>query len=608
MALPRQDCLGATLSKALVSSLSDTKLFLPASQLPLLFTATNVTAELRRIPSRYKQIDTPEPEEQLADLVRFIVDDAKKVFGAALRSSSESGFGLISIMKEFRRLNFNDDVLPIKETPCAKSGIFDDCSHSQALAVFHDRDLWSYDTIQKFCEEQWTFLAPVFTESAAKQELPLNSILPYTWMDTVSKHSHFSRVTKAKIRTDHLAVVETVRTPLMQGFQHPENNFRQSETELEVAVKELIKSPNTKDPDLKKAWDVEAEALLAISNLKNNHLIRRIAAFSRQSRYFLIFEWANGGSLHEFWKNNPKPTLSHQLVQDVVIQLLGLSRALRALHNNDKSESNIGTGNWRHGDLKPDNILRFRGPNTPEDSLGTLKIADLGLAKLHDVDTNLRADPTSQKCGTLKYEPPEALHPHRSPRSRRYDIWSMGCIILESIIWLLYGYEGLEVFNGEAVDDPNRETVFYKVDNQGQGTVNNIATRWMRRIRDEDPECKQDSAIRALLEVVEKKLLVVETETAGENQTGPRRTAPELCDDLERIKTLSEQDERYSFTGSSRDQNLKLTPVKSSRLLAPGGAVPRPRTGQPSSQAGEQIFAVPDPNVSTSDRTIFSGM
>ncbi|KAF4304736.1 serine threonine protein kinase [Botryosphaeria dothidea] len=371
-------------------------------------------------------------------------------------------------MKEFRRLNFNDDVLPIKETPCAKSGIFDDCSHSQALAVFHDRDLWSYDTIQKFCEEQWTFLAPVFTESAAKQELPLNSILPYTWMDTVSKHSHFSRVTKAKIRTDHLAVVETVRTPLMQGFQHPENNFRQSETELEVAVKELIKSPNTKDPDLKKAWDVEAEALLAISNLKNNHLIRRIAAFSRQSRYFLIFEWANGGSLHEFWKNNPKPTLSHQLVQDVVIQLLGLSRALRALHNNDKSESNIGTGNWRHGDLKPDNILRFRGPNTPEDSLGTLKIADLGLAKLHDVDTNLRADPTSQKCGTLKYEPPEALHPHRSPRSRRYDICSMGCIILESIIWLLYGYEGLEVFNGEAVDDPNRETVFYKVDNQGQ--------------------------------------------------------------------------------------------------------------------------------------------
>ncbi|KAK7709694.1 hypothetical protein SLS57_008599 [Botryosphaeria dothidea] len=233
-------------------------------------------------------------------------------------------------MNVFKHYRFNDDVFPINEPLCATPEKLRNCSHVDVLDVFHYMP-WSHSTIQKFCEEQWTFLAPVFTESAAKQELPLNSILPYTWIDTVSKHSHFSRVTKAKV------------------LQH------------------------------------------------------------------------------------------------------------------------IGTGNWRHGDLKPDNILRFVDSTTAERSLGTLKIADLGLAKLHDVDTNLRAEPTSQRCGTLKYEPPEALYPHRSPRSRRYDIWSMGCIILESIIWLLYGYDGLEVFNGEMIDDPNRETIFYRVDSEGQG-------------------------------------------------------------------------------------------------------------------------------------------
>lgn len=241
---------------------------------------------------------------------------------------------------------------------------------------------------------------------------------------------------------------------------------------------------------------------------------------------------------------------------------------------------------------------------TAERSLGTLKIADLGLAKLHDVDTNLRAEPTSQRCGTLKYEPPEALYPHRSLRSRRYDIWSMGCIILESIIWLLYGYDGLEVFNGEMIDDPNRETIFYRVDSEGQGKVNDIAAGWMRRMRNEDPECKQDSAIRALLDVVERQLLVVETDTAGEIRPGLRVTAPKLCDHLERIKERSEQDERYSFTGSPRERVPKPIAVKPSRLLAPLEGMPLRRTGLPSSHLGEQALFVPNQNVGTSSQTV----
>ena len=43
--------------------------------------------------------------------------------------------------------------------------------------------------------------------------------------------------------------------------------------------------------------------------------------------------------------------------------------------------------NWRHGDLKPDNILRFARKGSK--ALGTLKIGDLGLAKQHMLGMSL---------------------------------------------------------------------------------------------------------------------------------------------------------------------------------------------------------------------------
>ncbi len=44
------------------------------------------------------------------------------------------------------------------------------------------------------------------------------------------------------------------------------------------------------------------------------------------------------------------------------------------------------------------------------------------------------------------YEPPEAEVGQNEPRSRRYDVWSMGCIYLEFAIWLLRGENGLQRF------------------------------------------------------------------------------------------------------------------------------------------------------------------
>lgn len=49
----------------------------------------------------------------------------------------------------------------------------------------------------------------------------------------------------------------------------------------------------------------------------------------------------------------------------------------------------------------------------------------------------------TKQTGTQKYEPPETDNERGEigqPRSRLYDMWSMGCIVFEFIIWLLYSF------------------------------------------------------------------------------------------------------------------------------------------------------------------------
>jgi serine/threonine protein kinase len=107
---------------------------------------------------------------------------------------------------------------------------------------------------------------------------------------------------------------------------------------------------------------------------------------------------------------------------------------------------------YRHGDMKPDNILWYLEGG----EFGTLKIGDWGEAKEHQVVTALRHS-TSTLSTTLRYQPPEVVTglrwtPEDEPRhvrSRLYDIWGFGCIALEFIIWLLYGKNGLTLFNKE---------------------------------------------------------------------------------------------------------------------------------------------------------------
>lgn len=341
-----------------------------------------------------------------------------------------------------------------------------------------------------------------------------------------------------------------------------------------------------------KEWEAEAKALEDTSSLRHDHIVSVKAIFSKGQRNYFMFQWADGGDLRDLCQKDVWQELTAELVKDVIVQLVGLAHALLVLHNYRGAD---GTESYRHGDLKPENILSFSG-NT---RFGTWKIADMGTAKHHFVATGLRG-PTSTVLATPTYEPPEAFTSPMAARSRLYDIWSMGCITLELIVWLLYGRETLRNFglslSGQAGSfGPARYWIYDR--ETRTATVNPAVLACIAHIK-RDAECEKPTALGDLVRIVETKLLVISLPQNNSSHSEPlhkagkagptssdltehvaesepfRATAKAFHQSLASILEKGIADSTYLFTGTGRDglpaPSFNEVDLDHARLLDPG--------------------------------------
>jgi serine/threonine protein kinase len=341
-----------------------------------------------------------------------------------------------------------------------------------------------------------------------------------------------------------------------------------------------------------------------------------------------MFPWADGDSLRDFWNKTTREAPNAHIVEHTVLQLRGIANALDRLHNFEggRLDDDDGVGGLsiklnesgvvvesfssnasdagsefeldnevddyknaeraesiRHGDLKPENILRFLDK---ESELGILKIADMGLAKRHVVATQERGKATSTRYGTRRYEAPETVTAENA-RSRLYDIWSMGCITFEFVVWILYGNDELSNLYKQIEGNAQQICQYYEVldPSEPEGArVHPVVRTWMDHIRTKDPECssERDSAIKDLLKIVRDMLLIVplppnrRSGTMGGRPLLPpalgqtvaryRATAAQFRDALDDI--LRKRDTPgYLFTG--KDRTNVRTPTFTSPLLDP---------------------------------------
>ncbi|KAG6362268.1 hypothetical protein INS49_010498 [Diaporthe citri] len=291
---------------------------------------------------------------------------------------------------------------------------------------------------------------------------------------------------------------------------------------LVVALKEF---------KFKEDFEKERNNLNRIRGLSlNKHIIQNFETFSQGNKTYIMFPWAEGGDLDNFWKDEDTKIRSPQLALWCLQQMLGLAEALEFLHNQ------IGErANFRHGDLKPGNILHFLtgGP------YGILKIADFGISRIHDVATLQRQGiATTTRATTPSYEAPEAIYTDR-PRSRKFDIWSLGCIFLEFTIWFVRDWEAVENFGSarKPTSVGHDKAHFYQMKatkakdstEVHPAVVDNIAS--LRSVAQSD----KDTAFVEVLEIIELNLLRIEVED--------RVDAKELCELLSGVLKRAQGDQ-----------------------------------------------------------------
>ncbi|KAI0450536.1 kinase-like domain-containing protein [Xylaria acuta] len=336
---------------------------------------------------------------------------------------------------------------------------------TEPLSYFNN---WNPVYKRKFYDNQWRLLSPYFDRapdgSVGLYELDEQSIMPWIDIGEEKKGSYvptenvggFGKVTQVTIHPDH-------------------HDFEATK----FAIKELFEVDDI-------PFSNEFRNLKKVET--RDHLLPVYAAYRRGARYSFIFPWADGGSLLDLWRREPlslkkkvlvdahEATDAHQnrkVIAWVACQLAGLTGKLGLgfLHDTQflepdqpslavpESEKRYGI----HGDIKPHNILYFEpNQNKDESGLGLFKISDFGLTGFHSSVTRSRQSPTGPHSPT--YRSPECGM-SETYLSRKYDIWALGCVLLQFLTWLISGPEGLRQFDQDRFDEADETNPNFKEDN-----------------------------------------------------------------------------------------------------------------------------------------------
>jgi serine/threonine protein kinase len=114
---------------------------------------------------------------------------------------------------------------------------------------------------------------------------------------------------------------------------------------------------------------------------------------------------------------------------------------------------------------------------------GTFQISDFGSGKIYTYRSD--SDKTQSLNGTLTYEPPEARL--EGLTSRPYDIWSLGCVFLELLIWAVVDTESVEEFASQRVGrrysdsriDIVIDDAFWQMAEDGKATLRGSVDCWI---------------------------------------------------------------------------------------------------------------------------------
>ncbi|KAL8336903.1 hypothetical protein RB601_008413 [Gaeumannomyces tritici] len=416
------------------------------------------------------------PEE----LVEIIVTSARKIF-IILHHADR-----IDLARSILGCGIRDADLPLRlEKDCLISG------SGKCFRPFGSPWKANRRNVQAFLDSQWVVQPHILDDSGKHHQLELTCALPF--LGTPESLGTAARaVFECIIHKDCFRNVDNSPQPLQDSGGDAAGSGSDADTEEQNSGRRVAVKRFTNPEDFKR----EIDALRAAREANHPNLIRFLSSYEKSNTYYIILPWAEGSTLQHYWNKNA--VRDQALIRKSIDQLLQLSDALQFLH----------FINFRHGDLKPDNILHFTDPSR---HLDNFVIADLGISSRHMHPTgHFGRQATKMKATTLAYEAPEVWTESDSPRSRKYDVWSMGCIILEHIIWLLWDIDALATFE----DSRHYPAFAFYLADGGRNKpktaiVHPEVASAIEAVRD-DPRGAAGTALRDLIDLIERGLLVVD--------------------------------------------------------------------------------------------------
>ncbi|KAE8418692.1 kinase-like domain-containing protein [Aspergillus pseudocaelatus] len=426
-----------------------------------------------------------------AKLATKIVQSAQKLFIVLLMSRK------VDYINTFLDRGIQDDSLPFKLDENVLR-----TSQGQEVPVPED---WDYEDLEALEARQWRVLVPVFHQGT-HYDFPEQQIFPFVGKESAkSAEGGFGRVSCERIHADH-----------HEFWEAPDSKSQG----CRVAIKTLLSRG-------RHLFERETHFLKTLG--PHPHLINLLCTYSFKEDNHLVFPYADE-NLREYWKRTGLPEWNHQILLWCLKQVAGIVGGLSVIHKLSRAgKPTSKTLYGRHGDLRPANILWFKKRPGCTDPNGILLIADLGLAKLHRFESRSN---DIDAVFPLTYSPP------RRPGARitrAFDIWSLGCLLLEFVTYIICGEKAIEEFSQlRGYDDPCtvlNTDFFYSIDHK---EVRPSVEYWVAKLKTE-PRCSP--VFSDLLDLIMSGMIRIEP--------GERKSAQKIHRTLDAMHKTAESDPRY---------------------------------------------------------------
>ncbi|KAI9701499.1 MAG: hypothetical protein M1836_001555 [Candelina mexicana] len=241
----------------------------------------------------------------------------------------------------------------------------------------------------------------------------------------------------------------------------------------------------------------------------------------------MLFPLANGGDLYHFLRDAAPPKLTEKFARWLLGQMSGLCDAVRYLHSHELLPNTADSGDEPspmrrigfHHDLKPANILIY---GTDFDNVNW-KISDFGSGTVKYVSSTCSNSIYNRKASTGDpiYGAPEYLVDGKVSRPK--DLWSLGCIFLEVLVWALDPIkDAVEQFKNDrtefSCDSPDQAPTYWCQDHRGMPYLNTAVVRKLDLV---GLRCRDTGFFEPTLETIRRMICILPKS---------RPTAVQLCE------------------------------------------------------------------------------